>query len=70
MITSALAASRFKVNLFPILKYVPEWMPGGGFKQFARRGRELHRLTMDVPFEWVKSEIVRDSTHEYGSTYC
>ncbi|KAF8600648.1 cytochrome P450 [Ceratobasidium sp. AG-I] len=50
-------SSRFLVNLFPSLKHIPEWMPGGSFQKFGRESRELKRLSVDVPFEWVKSEM-------------
>ncbi|KZV68656.1 cytochrome P450 [Peniophora sp. CONT] len=29
------------VDVFPILKYVPAWVPGAGFKRIAREGREV-----------------------------
>ncbi|CAE6410687.1 unnamed protein product [Rhizoctonia solani] len=31
----------FWVNDIPILKYVPSWFPGAGFKRFGQRGRQL-----------------------------
>lgn len=51
-------SSQYLVNLFPFLKYVPEWMPGGSFQKFARESRETYRLAVQVPFEQVKSEMV------------
>ncbi|KAF8600643.1 cytochrome P450 [Ceratobasidium sp. AG-I] len=50
-------SSRFLVNLFPSLKHIPEWMPGGSFQRFGRESRELKRLSVDVPLKWVKSEM-------------
>ncbi|KAG8736740.1 hypothetical protein FRC10_008982 [Ceratobasidium sp. 414] len=50
---------KFLVNLFPILKYVPDWMPGAHFKEFARKARETKKLALDAPFEWVKSEMAK-----------
>ncbi|KAG8719081.1 hypothetical protein FRC08_003699 [Ceratobasidium sp. 394] len=50
---------KFLVNLFPVLKYVPDWMPGAHFKEFARKAREVKKLALDAPFEWVKSEMAR-----------
>lgn len=29
------------VDIFPVLKYIPEWFPGATFKRVAREGREL-----------------------------
>ncbi|KAG8793514.1 hypothetical protein FRC12_002474 [Ceratobasidium sp. 428] len=51
------SSPKFLVNLLPILKYVPDWMPGAHFKTVARQARELKRLALDAPFEWVKSEM-------------
>jgi hypothetical protein len=48
----------FLVNLFPALKYIPEWMPGGGFKIVTQQGRELKEQAMNIPFEWAKTEMV------------
>ncbi|KAG9096235.1 hypothetical protein FS749_008866 [Ceratobasidium sp. UAMH 11750] len=50
---------KFLVNLFPALKYVPDWMPGAHFKEFARKARETKKLALDAPFEWVKSEMAK-----------
>lgn len=49
----------FLVDIFPILKYLPEWAPGAGFKAVARSMRaDLERL-YDVPFGFVQDQIVR-----------
>ncbi|KXN81861.1 O-methylsterigmatocystin oxidoreductase [Leucoagaricus sp. SymC.cos] len=38
------------VDLIPWLKYVPEWMPGAGFKRKAREWDVLARRMVDLPF--------------------
>ena len=49
------------VDVLPILKHVPEWMPGAGFQTRAREGRRLvHRLLED-PFKAAKDRIVCES---------
>ncbi|KAG9123143.1 hypothetical protein FRC07_000181 [Ceratobasidium sp. 392] len=53
------SSPKFLVNLLPVLKYVPEWMPGANFKAIARKGRETKQLAIDAPFEWVKAEMVK-----------
>ncbi|KAF8210796.1 hypothetical protein K438DRAFT_1959016 [Mycena galopus ATCC 62051] len=35
---------RFLIDTFPILKYVPEWVPGAGFERTARFWKELAGL--------------------------
>ncbi|KAJ3569367.1 hypothetical protein NP233_g5093 [Leucocoprinus birnbaumii] len=40
----------FLVELLPTLKYVPEWMPGAGFKTLAREWAELINGAVDKAF--------------------
>jgi hypothetical protein len=47
------------------VRYVPEWMPGAGFKRLAR---DLKKQLSDIdraPFDWAKSQIVNHSQHIY-----
>ncbi|KAJ7648324.1 cytochrome P450 [Mycena polygramma] len=41
---------QFLVDFFPILKYVPEWIPGAGFKRTARKWKETTRRAVNAPF--------------------
>jgi hypothetical protein len=43
----------------PPVKYVPEWMPGAGFKTKAKEWRKLSQAMINVPFEMVKAKFVR-----------
>ncbi|KAL5640063.1 hypothetical protein ACGC1H_007383 [Rhizoctonia solani] len=63
MVTSGAQTSRFLVNLFPALKYWPEWMPGGSFQALVRRARELRKLAGDDPFDRVKTEMADGVAH-------
>ncbi|XP_006457263.1 hypothetical protein AGABI2DRAFT_123130 [Agaricus bisporus var. bisporus H97] len=57
----AASAGKYLVNIIPILKYIPEWMPGTTFKRVAREIRvDLNRIT-NVPFENVLKNM-RDGT--------
>ena len=48
----------FLVDSIPILKYVPSWLPGAEFKrEAASMRRDLGEL-YDVPYEFVKHEMV------------
>lgn len=42
-----------------IVRYVPEWLPGAGFKKIARGMRQDLERLYDVPFDFVKFEMVR-----------
>ncbi|KAH7929003.1 cytochrome P450, partial [Leucogyrophana mollusca] len=44
----------YLVDFLPFLKYVPEWMPGAGFKQKARIWRQDARNMIEIPFRRTK----------------
>lgn len=41
-----------------LVRYWPEWLPGGGFKTIARQWAKQLQDTVDVPFEFVKDQLV------------
>ncbi|KAJ6508704.1 cytochrome P450 [Mycena sanguinolenta] len=45
------------VNAFPILRYLPSWMPGAGFQRYAAECRQLTKEMREVPFEFVKQNM-------------
>ncbi|KAH9936911.1 cytochrome P450 monooxygenase [Amylocystis lapponica] len=47
------------VDFFPLLKYIPMWMPGAGWKRKAADVRVLVRRLLDQPFESVKADMAR-----------
>ncbi|KAJ7464315.1 cytochrome P450 [Mycena galericulata] len=56
----AVTPGKFWVNLFPSMKYIPEWMiPGGGFKKQARQWRKLTESMVEVPFQMVKKKVAQ-----------
>ncbi|KAF8517574.1 cytochrome P450 [Hysterangium stoloniferum] len=53
----AAAPGRWLVDSLPILRYVPSWFPGAGFKRKAAEwGQTLYAQSLE-PHEYVKSEI-------------
>ncbi|TFK33963.1 cytochrome P450 [Crucibulum laeve] len=48
---------KFLVNTIPILKYMPEWMPGAGFKRQAKEWRKHARKMLDAPYEAAKRNL-------------
>lgn len=40
-----------------VVKYVPEWFPGAGFKTVARVGREKMNAIVNESIEYVKESI-------------
>ncbi|KAJ7605461.1 cytochrome P450 [Mycena polygramma] len=56
----AVTPGTFWVNLFPNMKYIPEWtIPGGGFKRQAREWRQLTEAMVEVPFQMVKKKVTQ-----------
>ncbi|CAE6537345.1 unnamed protein product, partial [Rhizoctonia solani] len=49
--------TNFFVNIFPGLKYVPEWVPGAGWKNTATRWRIAKEKALNEPYEWTKTQI-------------
>jgi len=45
------------VNSIPILRYLPEWFPGAGFKAYARKCRELTKKMRYDPLNMVKQKM-------------
>ncbi|KAJ7142241.1 cytochrome P450 [Mycena epipterygia] len=48
---------RFLVDSIPLLKYVPDWFPGAGFKQKAKEWKQLGRELESLPFVEVKRQL-------------
>ncbi|EPT01064.1 hypothetical protein FOMPIDRAFT_112035 [Fomitopsis schrenkii] len=45
------------VDFFPILRFLPSWLPGAGFQKIAASAREGIRVVEDIPFEQVQREM-------------
>ncbi|KAF9812881.1 hypothetical protein IEO21_05932 [Rhodonia placenta] len=45
------------VDFFPLLKHIPLWMPGSGFKRRAFEIRDVVRKMLDTPYEMVKDAM-------------
>ena len=48
----------FLVDIFPILKYIPSWFPGAGFKKKAACWREAINAMAEKPFLHVQKQLV------------
>ncbi|KAJ7251337.1 cytochrome P450 [Mycena rebaudengoi] len=67
-LTQAAVPGRYLVDVIPILKYVPAWFIGAGFKRQAREWKKLTEKMVQLPFKVVK-RLVADGTapHSYVS---
>ncbi|PPQ65419.1 hypothetical protein CVT24_011500 [Panaeolus cyanescens] len=50
-------AGAFLVDLIPVLKYVPAWIPGAGFQRKAARWRKISKDVSTKPFEMVREQM-------------
>ncbi|KAF7371702.1 Cytochrome P450 [Mycena venus] len=59
--TAAIAAvpGVYLVDTFPILKHIPRWFPGAGFKRVAEEWSKLSRGMLELPFAETKRQMVR-----------
>ncbi|KAJ2919348.1 hypothetical protein MD484_g970, partial [Candolleomyces efflorescens] len=55
--TRAGKLGNFLVDFFPVLKHVPEWFPGAGFKLEAKRMKQTLNQAMRRPYEWTKKHM-------------
>ncbi|KZT37257.1 cytochrome P450 [Sistotremastrum suecicum HHB10207 ss-3] len=54
----------YLVDSYPILKYLPQWMPGGGFQAFISERKAQLKEVVSTPFEWARSEFEAGRTHD------
>ncbi|KAF8550634.1 cytochrome P450 [Imleria badia] len=50
---------RFLVDFLPILRYLPEWFPGGGFHKDAKRWREMVGEAVNTPYELALEQMAK-----------
>lgn len=55
----ALNPGAFLVDSFPMLKHVPSWFPGAGFKRKAKRWRQNLEDFVNIPFDEVQRQMVK-----------
>lgn len=58
--TSALAPGRFLVDIFPVLKHVPHWMPGANFKRMAQEWSSLIIGISEESYKATLDALARD----------
>ncbi|EKM54592.1 uncharacterized protein PHACADRAFT_258552 [Phanerochaete carnosa HHB-10118-sp] len=46
------------LDFFPSLSYLPSWFPGNWFGHIAKDGPPLMRQMKEMPFEWVRQQMV------------
>lgn len=59
--SEAVMPGKFLVNYFPILRYVPSWFPGAGFKRRSEEVAQMSYKVQHAPFEEAKRDVVSGS---------
>ena len=57
-LADAAVLGRYWVDFLPILKYVPDWLPGTNFKRKADRVRRIAKASKEEPFNAARSAWV------------
>ena len=57
----------FWVEYFPILQFIPSWVPGANFKRIAEQYRPVVQQALRQPFQVVKDSIARVLTRSLSS---
>lgn len=55
----AAAPGKYFVNILPVLKHIPDWMPGATFKQAAREIRQKTSNIIEFPYQEALKLMVR-----------
>ncbi|KAF9026240.1 cytochrome P450 [Hymenopellis radicata] len=50
-------AGAFLVDTWPILRFVPSWMPGAGFKRWAKEAKKSVTAMRDAPLKFVEKAV-------------
>ncbi|KAF6828840.1 cytochrome p450 oxidoreductase [Colletotrichum plurivorum] len=59
----AIVPGRYMVDNFPMMRYIPEWLPGGGWKKDGRRYAADVKYTVETPYKFVQKQMEQEK-HE------
>ena len=51
----------FLVDIFPLLKCVPSWVPGAGFQKKAAHWKAINTIMAEKPFDYMKEQLVQNN---------
>ncbi|KZT28739.1 cytochrome P450 [Neolentinus lepideus HHB14362 ss-1] len=60
----------FLVDTLPILKYLPAWFPGAGFKKTAAWMNKCSRDTVEIPLAWVRQQMAEGTAKPSFASRC
>ncbi|KAG6330774.1 hypothetical protein ID866_8315 [Astraeus odoratus] len=47
----------YYVDFVPLMKYLPSWLPGTGFKRKSKEYAAVIHDLVEIPYNWVKAEL-------------
>lgn len=56
--SAATVPGAFMVDFFPSMLLLPEWLPGMGFKETARKWAKATANMIEIPFAFTKKQMV------------
>lgn len=56
--SDATAPGAFLVDVFPVLRHVPGWVPGAGFHKKAREWKKTLNDMVEIPYSLAKNRMV------------
>ncbi|KAH8879294.1 cytochrome P450 [Thozetella sp. PMI_491] len=59
--SEAAVPGAWMVDLIPSLKYLPDWLPGTGFKKIAREWSKVSEETPEIPLKYVQARMADKS---------
>ncbi|KAH9009389.1 cytochrome P450 [Lactarius hengduanensis] len=62
VIQNAVVPGSFFVDVFPALRFVPEWFPGAGFKRLARVAKARGEHMVDGAFDAAKKAMIGEDS--------
>jgi hypothetical protein len=58
----SIAPGKYLVNTFPLLRHVPDWVPGAGFQKTFKKVVEITREAVALPYREAKVGLVSTPT--------
>ncbi|KIM56981.1 hypothetical protein SCLCIDRAFT_192356 [Scleroderma citrinum Foug A] len=46
------------VDILPIMKYIPSWLPGAGFRMKSKQYAAVTRDSVEIPYDYAKSRLI------------
>lgn len=59
-VNRAATPGAYMVDIFPLLKFVPAWVPGAGFQRKAKEWKKLLDDVIDLPYALLKKQMVSE----------